>query len=61
MIINDTSNGKFYRNSYGNGSSENKSVIVNDEEDKFMCFADQLNNCDEEDFDENVDPALALS
>ena len=38
MIINDTSNGKFYKNSSG---SENK-----------LGFAEQLNLCEEEDFEE---------
>lgn len=41
MIINDTSNGKFYKN-----SSEGEQID----------FAEQLNQCDEEDFIDDVVP-----
>lgn len=46
MIINDTSNGKFYKNSSGS--------------EKNYDFADQLNQCDEVDFDDEIDQNSAL-
>ena len=54
MIINDTSNGKFYKNSKEFYESEEKSVIINDEGKDFD-FADQINNLNEEDFDDSLE------
>lgn len=61
MIINDTSNGKFYKQSRDNfeEGSDERSVIIN-EEGKGLSFADQLNNLNENDFEDSLEENTKL-